>query len=58
MDELDQFIDKTFNDDKDYDFDNLASVNFIDAINYKCNYYKTEFTSNIKLYKHIVSNIY
>ena len=58
MDEPDQFIDKTFNDDKDYDFDNLASTNFINAVNYRYNYYKAEFTSNTKLYKYIISNTY
>ena len=56
MDELDQFTDGAFNDDEDYDFDNLIFTNFIDAANYKCNYYKAEFTFNVKLYKHIISN--
>ena len=58
MDESDQFIDRAFNDDEDYNFDNPASANFINAANYRCNYYKTKFTSNIKLYKHITSNTY
>ena len=57
MDEPDQFIDGAFNDDEDYDFDNLVSVNFIDAVNYRYNYYKAEFTFNTKIYKYIVSNI-
>ena len=47
MGEPDQFVDKAFNDDKDYDFDNLAFINFINAVNYRCNYCKAEFTSNI-----------
>ena len=58
MDESDQFIDKAFNDDKNYDFDNPASANFINAANYRYNYYKTKFTSNTKLHKHIASNTY
>ena len=58
IDELDQFADKAFNDDENYKFDNLASTNFINAANYRCNYYKTEFTSNTKLHKYIISNTY
>ena len=58
MDEPDQFVDKTFNDNENYNFDNLTSTNFINAANYKYNYYKTEFTSNTKLYKHITNNTY
>ena len=56
IDEPDQFADGAFNDDEDYDFDNPASANFIDAANYRCNYCKTDFTSNTKLHKHIASN--
>ena len=58
MNEPDQFADKAFNDDENYNFDNLASANFINAANYRCNYCKAKFTFNTKLYKHITSNTY